>query len=153
MQLIVLSTFLFFPSSIVGSSTFTTARNVVNRHHSPLPMNNVYPSSQQPTQKIQNYFPYRCATYQRVNDFSNAPFKFIKKQPNILASYPGLFYSRNKSTMNNQSNVQEYRRYRDSQSHLSRKVGTIHQNLSDMNKDCYLRHRFHSIIIQLRVVI
>ncbi|CAF1295785.1 unnamed protein product [Adineta ricciae] len=48
----------------------------------------------------------------------------------------GLFYSRDKPNMNNQSNVQEYRRYRDAQSHSSRKTSLPQYYHS--NACCYL---------------
>jgi hypothetical protein len=86
------------------------------------PTNNIcVPSYQQP-EKIQNYFQFRCATYQRVNKFFHTPFLFIKKQTNILAPHPGRFYFQQKTNMTNESNTQEYCRYRDAQYQTSTRV-------------------------------
>ena len=88
-------------------------------------MNNICIPSHHQLKKIQNYFQFRSAAYHRVNDFSNTPFVFIKKQTNIRASHPGSFYSQQKTNMNSGSNVQEYCRYRDAQFHSPIKVSRL----------------------------
>jgi hypothetical protein len=109
-------------SSSPGNNNFTIIRSNANNSYIFSPTNNVcVPTYQQP-EKIQHYSQFRCATYQRVNNFFHTPFLFIKKQTNILATHPGRFYSQHKSNMNNESNTQQYRRYRDSQYQTSMKV-------------------------------
>lgn len=119
----VLPTLIFLPSPAIGSKDFASRRNVARNRHFFSPMND--PCARSPCQgkKIQNYFPFRCAAYQRVNNLFDAPSKFIKKQTAALASYPGKSYLREPATMNGQSNTQEYCRYRDAHHHTPRKVG------------------------------
>jgi len=109
-------------SSLPGKEDFTKIRNDVNSNsRSVSPTNNACSSRQQP-EKIQNYSPFRCATDQRRNNFFDRPFLFIKKQTNILPTHPDRFYSQKKTKMTNQSNIQEYCRYRNAQFHTPKTV-------------------------------
>lgn len=99
-------------SSLPGKENFTIIKaDVSSNSHSFLPTNNIC-FLLHPTRKIQNYSQFRCATYQPVNNFFYTPFLFIKKQTNILATYPGRFYIQEKTDMTQQLNMQEYSRYR-----------------------------------------
>jgi hypothetical protein len=110
-------------SSLSGGGNFTIIRNDVSSNsHSFSLSKNVCRQRQHQPEKIQNYFPFRCATYQRVNNFFDTSSLFIKKQTNILAPNPGRFYLQQKTDMKNQTNIQEYCRYRDAQHHSSTKV-------------------------------
>lgn len=77
-------------------------------------------------EKLQNYSSFRCADNQRVNNILQIASVFIKKQVTTQISYPGKFYIQNKRQMDHQTNIQEYRRYRDAQHHSPSKV--IHKD-------------------------
>jgi len=111
-------------SSLPGKKNFTIRKNDgSNDSHFLSPTNNICLSlpHHQP-KKIQKYSQFRCAEYQRVNNFFDTQFLLVKIQPNILTTHPGIFYLQQKTKMNNQSNTQEYCRYRDAQSRIPTKV-------------------------------
>lgn len=109
-------------SSLPGKENFTIIKaDVSSNSHTISPTTNVC-FLLHSTRKTQNYSQFRCATYQRVNNFFSSSFIFIKKQTNLLAAHPARFYIKQRKDMNQESNMQEYSRYRDAQHQTSVKV-------------------------------
>ncbi len=127
--------------SLPGKEDFTIKRNDVCRSsRSVLLSNHVGLPRQHQEKKTQNYLQHRSASTLRVNNFFQTAFLFIKKQTNIQVPHPGRFYVQEKDKMNNQTNRQEYCRYRSANHHTSHKVNKI------------LKNNFNRLIIHSQMV-
>ncbi|CAF3346898.1 unnamed protein product [Rotaria sp. Silwood2] len=124
-------------SSLRENENLTVEKNDSNSLHYYSPYNNVYISCDRQLKKIQNYFPYRSATSQRINDSDQTAFLFIKKQKKILNLHPGRFYVQQKTNMNGESRVQEYCRYRDA--HNNGSINTTVFVDKHLQIPCYLQ--------------
>ena len=89
---------------------------------SALPTNIIHLPSRHQREKTQNYSSFRRADDQQVNNVCQTASVFLKKTVLTQISYPGKFYIQKKVDMDQQTNVQEYRRYRDAQHHTATKV-------------------------------
>lgn len=100
-----------------GKEDFIVEKNHLanSNARSTLPSNTTHLPSRSQLEKTQNYSSFRCASYQRVNNFFQTASVFTKKQSHHQIFYPGKFYIQQRTNMNNQTNIQEYRRYRDAQ--------------------------------------
>lgn len=136
--------------SLPGKEDFTIKRtDVSSSSRSVLLSNNIGLSRQHQVKKTQNYVQFRSATTQRVNDFFQTAFLFIKKQTNIRVPHPGRFYVQAKSKMNNQTNTQEYFRYRSAHSQTSTKVKTINDNRIGISISCFSQMFYIILIIHM----
>jgi ADP-ribose pyrophosphatase len=132
--------------SLPGKEDFTIKRNdVSSSSHSVLPSNHIGLLRQHQAKKIQNYVQFRSAATQRVNNFFQTAFIFIKKQTNIRVPHPGRFYVQEKSNMNNQTNTQEYCRYRHANYQTSNKPNVLYNSYysptTKPNENEYSRYR------------
>lgn len=100
-----------------GKEDFIVEKNHLTNGNarSTSPANTTHLPSRCQLEKTQNYSSFRCANYQRVNKFLQTASVFIKKPTHHQLFHPGKFYIQKRTTMNNQMNIQEYRRYRDAQ--------------------------------------
>jgi len=71
----------------------------------------------------------------------------------MLTLHTGTFYLQQKIKMKNQSNIQEYCRYRDAQSHIPRKVIEEKTKNDNFKKNLYFSRRFFIINIYKFLVI
>lgn len=72
--------------------------------------------------KVQNYYPFRCAEYHKLTNDFNKSKPLNRKQTNYPMSYSNRPYVRNNSSMDNEQNTQEYCRYRDASLSTTPKV-------------------------------
>jgi hypothetical protein len=91
--------------------------------------------------KIQNYFQFRSAEYQRGNNHFN---KFNKKQINYLT------INSNQLNIRNEINIQEYSRHRDATYQTSTKVCIL--KIFIFSKIIYLRYLWFITIFTLHVI-
>ena len=117
-----------------GKEDFIVEKNHLTNSNarSTLPPNTTYLPSRCQLEKIQNYSSFRCANYQRVNNFLQTASVFIKKPTHHQLFHPGKYYIQKRTIMNNQTNIQEYRRYRDA--HCQGPARVIH---SDYQKQTF----------------
>ncbi|CAF3328825.1 unnamed protein product [Rotaria socialis] len=140
------------PGGLYGSENEknTSIKNDFNSLFFCSPKNNAHLACNQLPKKTQDYFPFRSATYQQLNNYSQTASVFIKRQINIFDRHPGRFFLKKTEIMNNRSNVQEYWRYRDSQNNGSTQTSIfVNKNIhipsylqiSKRNENEYSRHR------------
>ncbi|CAF4301949.1 unnamed protein product [Rotaria sp. Silwood2] len=78
---------------------------------------------QSQSKKLQNYFHYRSAEYQQVNNHSYKHYSFSEEQTNYRTSNSNEVFRRPGINMNNgQDNFQEYCRYRNVAQYTPRTV-------------------------------
>ncbi|CAF3769194.1 unnamed protein product [Rotaria sordida] len=100
---------------------------------------------QSPSKKIQNYFQHRSSEYQQVYNHSNNHYSFIDKRTNHLTSNSNQIFTQHKTNMNNESNIQEYCRYRNATQYSPTKVSNFlspsYLNITNRNTHEYSRYR------------